>query len=359
MTSKRGDDDCLLLRPLPMAAGDVAEPCFTLAGGPLLFRAVEVMGAGGAAPDIRPFEDALELLAARRGRRAAATLMARLTEAPAPPHPIFAGAAPLIMGIVNVTPDSFSDGGRFSDPGQAADHARALVEAGADIVDIGGESTRPGAEAPPPGAELDRVLPVIEALTDLDKPISIDTRSAEVMRRALAAGATVVNDVSALSHDPEAIDTVARAGAPVILMHSRGTPATMNGLADYRDVAAEVMDELSVRVEAALGGSIARDRIILDPGFGFAKTGAHNLALLARLALLHGLGRPLVAGLSRKRFIADLHRDAPADRRLGGSLAAGLAALEQGARVLRVHDVAETHQAATIWRAIRARDEDA
>ena len=357
MTST-SDGGRLLLRPLPMAPVDAAAPCFPLAGGPLVFREVELIGGEGEAPDIRPFEAALAHLAARRGAPAAARLRSRLTEVPASPHPSLAGAGPLIMGVVNVTPDSFSDGGRFAEAGRAADHARALVDAGADIVDIGGESTRPGAEATPPGAELDRVLPVIEALGDLARPISIDTRRAEVMRRALAAGATIVNDVSGLSHDPEAISTVARTDAPVILVHSRGTPATMNDLARYGDVAVEVMAELQARIEAAVAGGIARRRIVLDPGFGFAKTAAHNLALLARFTLLHGLGRPLAAGLSRKRFIARLHRNAPADRRLGGSLAAALAALDQGARLLRVHDVAETHQAATVWRAVRTFDED-
>ncbi len=346
----------LLARALPLTARDAGTSTYPLAGSPLRFRDVELVGGPATTAPVLPFDDALETIARADGAAWAETLRRRLTETPPPPHPIFAGAVPLIMGVVNVTPDSFSDGGRFVAAERAIEHARALVSAGADIVDIGGESTRPGAAPTSTAAELDRVLPVIEGLADLGRPLSIDTRRAEVMRRALAAGAAIVNDVTALSHDAAAIDVVAQAGVPVIAMHSRGTPETMAALARYDDVAVDVTRELADRVAVATAGGVAEDRIILDPGFGFAKTGAHNIALLARLTLLLCLGRPLVAGLSRKRFIAALHRDAPADRRLGGSIAAALAALDQGARVLRVHDVAETHQAAAIWHAIQTHD---
>ncbi len=343
-----------LLRPIPLSPGDAAEPNHPLVGGPLRFREVELLWDDRRErPDIRPLDAALDEVRGKHGSPAAETIRERLTSAPVPPHCLFAGDEALIMGVVNVTPDSFSDGGLHADTSSAVARARRVIEAGADLVDIGGESARPGAEALAVESEAARVIPVIEALRGVSAPLSIDTRNAPVMDQALAAGAAVVNDVSGLRHDPDAAGVVARAEAPVVLMHSRGTPSTMRDHATYDDVVGETYDELAACIEAAVAGGVARERIVVDPGFGFAKTAAHNLALLARLSVLHGLGRPIAVGLSRKSFIARVSRDEPADRRLAGSLAGALWALGQGVRVLRVHDVAETRQALAVWRAIQ------
>jgi dihydropteroate synthase len=260
---------------------------------------------------------------------------------------------PLVMGTLNVTPDSFSDGGRYLAADRAIAAGEAMRAAGADIIDIGGESTRPGSDPVPVEEEQARVLPVIRALSP-GGPVSIDTRNAATMRAALAAGAAIINDVSALRHDADAASVVAEAGCPVILMHMRGTPATMTSLATYRDVPLDVAEELGERLEAAEAAGIPRARIVLDPGIGFAKTPAQNLVLLARLGVLHGLGCPLLVGVSRKRFIGLYGGAANTDDRLPGSLAAGLAAVAAGAAILRVHDVAETVQALAVWRAIAA-----
>ena len=250
-----------------------------------------------------------------------------------------------IMGILNVTPDSFSDGGAYLDPARAIAHGRALLEAGADIVDIGGESTRPGAEPVAPEEELRRVLPVVRALAEAGAFVSIDTRHAAVMEAALGAGARVVNDVTALAVDPGSLEVVRRAGAAVVLMHMGGDPRTMQRDPRYDDVTLDVLDHLEARIAACETVGIARERIAVDPGIGFGKTLAHNLALLARLAAFHGLGAAVLVGVSRKSFIAKASRGEVADARLPGSLAAALAAVGQGAQLLRVHDVAETRQA--------------
>ena len=261
---------------------------------------------------------------------------------------------PQLMGILNLTPDSFSDGGRFSgDPALAEAHAAAMLAAGAAIVDVGGESTRPGAAAVSEREELDRVVPVIERLAAIGAPISVDTRRAAVMEAALAAGAQVVNDVSALRHDPRSLDVVARSGAAVVLMHAPGSGADLHAGARYRDVVLDVFDFLQERRDAAIAAGIARERIVLDPGIGFGKSLADNLALMAALPLFHALGQPLLVGASRKRMIAALAGDAPPDRRLGGSLALALGALDAGVQLLRVHDVAETVQAVRVWSALR------
>ena len=277
-----------------------------------------------------------------------------LSACAAPRPPILPGLAadrPLVMGTLNVTPDSFSDGGRFLDPGVAIAAGEAMRAAGADMIDIGGESTRPGSVPVPPEEEQRRILPVVSALARI-APVSVDTRHAATMRAALDAGAAIINDVTGLAHDPDAAAVVAAAGCPVILMHMRGTPATMRDLAVYRDVALDVAEELAGRVAAAEAAGIARGRIVLDPGIGFAKTPAQNLSLLARLPLFHTLGCPLLVGVSRKSFIGLYGNEPDAARRLPGSLAAGLAALGGGASILRVHDVAETVQAAGLWHAI-------
>lgn len=260
---------------------------------------------------------------------------------------------PRIMGILNLTPDSFSDGGRLTDPAAAVTAARAMAEE-ADILDIGGESTRPGAEPVPVAEEIARTAPVIAAIRDagIATPISIDTRNAETARTALAAGADMVNDVSALTHDPEMAALVAAAGVPVCLMHARGDPRTMQVDPRYDDVVAEVLDWLEDRVALAEGAGIARDRIVIDPGIGFGKTLEHNLTLLRGLAVFHDLGLPVLLGASRKRFIGTISRVEPAGDRLAGSLAVALHAAAQGAHVIRVHDVAETRQALALWRAL-------
>jgi dihydropteroate synthase len=261
---------------------------------------------------------------------------------------------PAVMGILNITPDSFSDGGRHLDPARAIEAGRAMLAAGAAILDIGGETTRPGAPPTSPEVEQGRILPVIRALAEAGARISVDTRHAATMGAALDAGAAIVNDVSALTHDPAAAALVAARGCPVVLMHMRGTPETMNDLARYGDVAAEVAAELAARLAAAEAAGIPRGRIALDPGIGFAKNAAQNVALLQRLPLLLGLGCALLVGVSRKRFIGTIGGEPVADRRGPGSIAAGLFALSRGASVLRVHDVAETVQAVRVWRALGA-----
>ncbi len=261
----------------------------------------------------------------------------------------FEGPYPLVMGILNVTPDSFSDGGRNLDPVAAG---FALHEAGADIIDIGGESTRPGAIAVDVETEIARVLPVVTALASAGIIVSVDTRNALTMRRTLDAGARIVNDVSALTFDPDAAGVVARAGCPVVLMHMRGVPATMAQCASYSNVAKEVVFELCARVAAAEAAGISRAQIAIDPGIGFAKGAADNVALLQRLDQLMELGLPMLIGVSRKGFIGLLSGQTEAAARVPGSIAAALWAVSQGASVLRVHDVDATVQAVRVWRGL-------
>lgn len=260
---------------------------------------------------------------------------------------------PLVMGVVNVTPDSFSDGGQHDEAGPAIGHALDLAEAGADIVDIGGESTRPGAIPVPEEEELARVLPVIEGLIDAGcpVPISIDTRKAAVAERALALGAQLFNDVSALTHDPASAG-VARKAPALCLMHAQGDPQSMQANPRYGDVLLDVYDFLSERIAAAEAAGIPRERIVIDPGIGFGKTMEHNLALLRGLPLFQSLGCPLLLGVSRKRFIGTLSGVETAAERVHGSIAAALTAVTQGAHILRVHDVAATVQALRVWRAV-------
>jgi len=267
-------------------------------------------------------------------------------------------ARPRVMGILNVTPDSFSDGGRFLDREAALRQGRALVAEGADILDVGGESTRPGAATVSVQEELDRVIPVIEALAgELPVPLSIDTSKPEVIEAAVAAGASLINDVAALRR-PGALAAAAEAGVPVCLMHMQGEPGTMQQQPTYRDVVAEVRDFLAGRVAACEAAGIPRDRLLVDPGFGFGKTLAHNLALLRDLRTLHGLGVPVLVGLSRKSMIGALLDGAPVGERLYGSLAAAVLAVERGAAIVRVHDVAPTVQALRIVAAVRDRTAD-
>ena len=263
------------------------------------------------------------------------------------------GSAPVVMGVLNVTPDSFSDGGEHLDPARAIGAGRAMIAAGAGVLDIGAESTRPGALPVSPAIEQARILPVIAALRTAGVPLSVDTRNAATMAAALDAGATIVNDVSALTHDPEAAALVATRGCPVVLMHMRGTPATMAEHAEYRDVAYEVVCELAERVHMAEQAGVARANVLIDPGIGFAKMQRHNLELLRRLPLLLNLGCLILVGVSRKASVSDPEKNFNPAERLPGSLAAGMFALSHGASMLRVHDVAATVQAIRIWQTLR------
>jgi dihydropteroate synthase len=260
---------------------------------------------------------------------------------------------PQVMGILNVTPDSFSDGGRFAGAGEAAATGADMAGQGAAIIDVGGESTRPGAKTVWEGDEIERVVPVIRQLTGGGAAVSVDTRKSDVMTAAVEAGARLVNDVSALTYDERSAGVVAAAGVPVVLMHHQGDPATMQDDPKYDDVLVEVFLWLEERIAAAGAAGIARDKILIDPGFGFGKNVGHNLELMNGLALFHALGCPLVLGASRKRTIGALSNEAPADQRLAGSLAFALKAVEQGTQIIRVHDVAETVQALRVWRGLR------
>lgn len=256
------------------------------------------------------------------------------------------------MGIVNVTPDSFSDGGRYFDTMRAVEHAQRLIDEGADILDIGGESSRPGAVAIPPDVELSRVMPVIEAMSGLPVPLSIDTTKPEVMQAALAAGVSIINDISGLA-SPGAVEVVANSAAAVVLMHMQGSPPTMQDEPSYVNVVTEVAAYLDGRIEAAVAGGIARNRIVLDPGFGFGKLLAHNLSLLRHLDELVGKGLPIMVGLSRKSMFKGFS-SRPMDQRMPASLAGALIAVQHGARILRVHDVAATRDALAVWAAVEA-----
>ncbi|MDH3665487.1 MAG: dihydropteroate synthase [Paracoccaceae bacterium] len=330
-------------RPVPCPIGHPgARP---LAGGLFGFAMVELLRRG-AAPEVLPIDAAVALYPDE------IDTFRRLSQPCAP----LAGldlSSPKVMGVVNVTPDSFSDGGLLEDARAAVAHGLGLAEAGADILDIGGESTRPGAQPVPIEEELTRVMPVIEGLIDAgcEVPISIDTRKAKVAEAAIAAGAVLFNDVSALTYDRASAEAAARAPA-LCLMHAQGDPRTMQENPQYGDVLLDVYDFLELRIAAAEAEGVAPGRIVIDPGIGFGKTLDHNLALIRRLSLFHGLGCPILLGVSRKRFIGTLSGADQARERVHGSIAAGLAGLDQGAQILRVHDVAETRQAIDVWRAI-------
>lgn len=335
--------DMRLIEPLGLLAGGAAAEAVAhglalpLAGGRLAFSLARLID--GETPRIVPVADIPDDFAAARKR---------LT-APLPPWAGLPPGRPVVMGILNVTPDSFSDGGRHFDPAQAIEAGQAMAEAGAAIIDIGGESTRPGAETVASAEEQRRILPVIRELAARGILVSVDTRNAATMAAALEAGAAIVNDVSGLAHDPAALALVRRRDCAVVLMHMRGTPATMKTLASYDDVALEVFSELGARLAAAEAAGIARARIALDPGFGFAKEGAQNLELMRKLAFFANFGCPLLIGVSRKRLIGMASGEVAAPRRAPGSIAAGLYALGHGAFILRVHDVAETVQAVRVW----------
>ena len=347
--------DRLYLKPLPDPALAAAPGALPLAGTPLRFDRLEILlrRSGGIGAAVAPVDRAREWFRGLAEPQAldAEKQLQRLTSARSPVAGIaMTGGA--VMGIVNVTPDSFSDGGASLTPAGALVRGRDAVSEGADILDIGGESTRPGASPVDVDEELRRVLPAIERLAGLGAPLSIDSRKAPVMRAALDAGAGLVNDVSALQHDPESLDLVAGRAVPIVLMHAGGDPRTMQEDPIYDHVGLDVFDFLEARIEACTRAGIARDRIVVDPGIGFGKTLAHNIALLRDLALFHATGRPLLLGASRKSFIGRLTGEAVASRRVAGSIAAALLGIAAGAHVLRVHDVAGTVQAVALWRSV-------
>jgi dihydropteroate synthase len=353
-----GETVRIYVQPLGLVAGRAAAAMAAagqaqlLAGGPLAFTFCELLRRRGG--DIQRHiasVAALEHLIAQRPTPAAACagILSRRIAAARPDT----ADRPLLMGVVNVTPDSFSDGGAHLDPAAALAHCRALAAAGAGILDIGGESTRPGAAPVAPATELARVRPVLEGLRDMraDLPgvaISIDTRRAEIMRAALALGVDVINDVTALTGDTDSLAVAAASRARVVLMHMQGTPETMNLAPEYDDVALDVFDYLELRIEACIAAGIERGRLIVDPGIGFGKRGRENREILRALALFHGLGCPILLGLSRKGL--GIAKDMPPRDRESISLAAAMHALSQGVQMLRVHDVAATRQAVELWR---------
>ncbi|MEO9682867.1 MAG: dihydropteroate synthase [Tateyamaria sp.] len=263
------------------------------------------------------------------------------------------GTAPQLMGILNTTPDSFSDGGSFDTLERAVAQGQALVAAGADILDIGGESTRPGASLVPEDVEISRTAPVIAALrgAGVDVAISIDTRKAAVAKAALEAGASIVNDVSGFTFDADLAPLCAARGVPVCVMHAQGEPQSMQNNPQYNNVLLDVFDALHERIEALIAAGIPREKITADPGIGFGKTQDHNLAILNRISLFHGLGVPILLGASRKRFIGSIGNAPNAQDRAPGSVAVALAAIAQGVAIIRAHDVAEHAQAIALWRA--------
>ncbi len=356
--------EALRLRPLGIVSGRAAADAIAagearaLAGTGLGFTLAALVGLGA---DRRPVSVTapiaeLETWVTKDGARFAERVRRQLgfLSAQRSPWAGFALDRPLLMGVLNVTPDSFSDGGRWFGTESAVARGRALLDGGADIVDVGGESTRPGAGALAPGEELRRIEPVVRALAGLGAAVSIDTRHAEVMEAALDAGARIVNDVSALTSDPGSLAIVSRHRCPVVLMHMRGAPATMQRDPVYDSALVEVLDYLEERIAACNAAGIPRENIAVDPGIGFGKLVPHNLELLAGIGAFHALGCPVVLGVSRKSTIARLSRGEPPEARLPGSLAAALAGLQQGVQILRVHDAAETRQAVAVWRAIAA-----
>ena len=342
----------LYLRPLGLLYGDTARAAIEvrkaapLAGSETAFSQAEVIAgvAGSASREIRSFREIEQSKESALGQ-----VMEQLV-GQRPPIAGLSMEGPRIMGVVNVTPDSFSDGGLYNEADQAIARAAELALNGADIVDIGGESTRPGAERLEPKEELRRILPVIKGLAGGSARISVDTRNAPVMKAASEAGAQIINDVSALTHDQNSLTVAASTNLPIVLMHSRGDPKTMQKDPDYADVLLEVYDYLAGRIEACEAAGISRARLIADPGIGFGKTLAHNLALISGFSLFHGLGVPVLLGASRKRFIGALTQEADPRQREPGSLAAALAGAAQGAQILRVHNVASTVQALRVWR---------
>lgn len=331
-----------------------------LSQGLIWFSAVELSAMRGAERlhrDLIPIEQLDEALSALPDAGHARAMLEGFAKARQPltlGERVIRFDTPHVMGILNMTPDSFSDGGKhLGDPSAAADAGFAMHEAGAAIIDVGGESTRPGAEPVWEGDEIDRVVPVIQRLARGGVPVSVDTRKAAVMEAALAAGAHMVNDVSGLLHDPRSVEVVAKAGCPVVLMHSPSAGHDPHAGPAYGDAAADVYDWLAARVEAAVAAGVEREKIMIDPGIGFGKSLQHNLAICNRLSMYQGLGVPVLFAASRKRLIGALSNEAPSDQRLGGSVALAFHAVQQGAQMVRVHDVQETLQALQLWRGLR------
>jgi dihydropteroate synthase len=343
----------IYLRPIGMIWGAAAKQAVSdglalpLCGGPGAFLAAELI-EGEPGNTKRAIARASTLAALDEPE--IRVLLDRIC-APRPPIAGLSLYVPRTMGILNVTPDSFSDGGAHNRVEAAVAHARRLVAEGASIIDIGGESTRPGADAVVIEDERARVLPVLERLRGIGVPLSIDTRKAAVMRDAAAAGATIINDVSALEYDPASLVTAGRLGLPVVLMHSQGDPKTMQNNPAYRDVLLEVYDYLEARVEAAIAAGVPRERLVIDPGIGFGKSFEHNLALIEGVSLFHGLGCPVLAGISRKGVTGKLANEADPKKRDYGSAAAAVAAVAQGVAIVRVHNVAATEQSLRVWQA--------
>jgi dihydropteroate synthase len=344
-------DAKLYLRPIGFLYGPPAEAAVAeglalpLAGGPIAFTAAVLIEG-------TPQKSTRRLLAADALKESRDTALKAVLKCVTVKRPAFAGIkldAPVLMGIVNVTPDSFSDGGLYDTTDGAITHAAELTSAGAAIVDIGGESTRPGSDTVDEEDERDRIVPVLKGLKGIDAVISIDTRKASVAKAAAKAGAAILNDVSALTYDPESLAVAAKAKLAVVLMHAQGEPKTMQDDPRYDDVVLEVFDYLEARIEVARAAGIPPARIAADPGLGFGKTLAHNLKLLASLSLFHGLGVPLLVGASRKRFIGGLGQGRDPRAREPGSHAAAIASAAQGVQILRVHDVAGTSQALAVW----------
>ena len=349
----------LTLRPLVQIGAATSADGLALAGGLLRFHQSEAVVCDGTGERARAVIPAAEAVAWAEAFGLAATAKVLLQRLSAP-RPPFAGLdmeRPHVMGVINVTPDSFSDGGDRFDAARAIADGLAMREAGAAILDVGGESTRPGAAPVPPEEELRRVVPVIAGLAKAGALVSIDTRRAAVMVAALDAGAQIINDVTALAGEPESLALAAESQAPVILMHMQGEPQTMQREPRYDDAPLDVYDYLAARVAACETAGIPRARIAVDPGIGFGKSVGHNLRILDQLAVFHGLGCAIVLGVSRKSFIGRLaggrlRGGEGAKARLPGSLAGALAGAARGAQILRVHDVAETVQALAIWIAI-------
>ncbi len=359
-------DHKIYIQPLGILRGCVASEAVTagtaqwLAGGPLAFTLVKIIFRCFSTPheekiiNLFGLDGYLMTLTPDQQKRIS-QILKKIT-AIRPPLILADGKEltwekPLIQGIVNVTPDSFSDGGQYEHRQEAIRHAYSLIKAGADIIDIGGESTRPGAKKVTIEQELDRVIPVIDGLKDVTVPLSIDTRNGAVMEKALAAGAAIINDVSALSHDEKSMGLMANKDCPVILMHAQNNPDVMQINPEYDNVVFDVYDYLESRIKACAVAGIVHNRIVIDPGIGFGKTVAHNIALMAKLSLFHGLGVPLLLGVSRKSFIGAITCEENPQERLAGSLAFGQMGYDQGVQILRVHDVSHSRRSRSSWMA--------
>ena len=345
----------LYLQPIGLLYGEVArdavsiEAALPLAGGSIAFSAVRLWE--GEPGNVKHAIARIGAIQAIREPRVK-DLLDRLVA----PREAIAGVSmdsPRIMGIVNVTPDSFSDGGEQLEPASAIEHAKALSRSGADFVDIGGESTRPKSEPVSTEEELRRILPVLSGLAALQRPLSIDTRKPGVMREAAKIRADIINDVSALTFSPDSLATVAKLKKPAVLMHAKGDSSTMQDNPTYQDVVIEVYDYLERRIEAATAAGLPRSMLIADPGIGFGKTLSHNASLLQNITLFHGLGAPLLTGTSRKRSLQRIADVKAPKQQSSANVAAALDAVSQGVQIVRVHDVEETRQALAIWNWLR------